>query len=147
MKGEFIDNSKQVLDELQRKTIKALEGIGGFIEGEAKEELNATPMRIDTGLLWNSITHAISGEAPKISSYKGNNPSKYGGTSIPSGRYTGTAPTDPGDKPAVYIGTNVNYAVYVHEGTSRMAPNRFLKNAIEVNKDQIQNRMKEELKS
>ena len=30
---------------------------------------------------------------------------------------------------AVYIGTNVEYALPVHEGTSRMRPNRFLKNA------------------
>lgn len=30
---------------------------------------------------------------------------------------------------AVYIGTDVEYATYVHEGTSRMAPNRFLRDA------------------
>ncbi len=41
------------------------------------------------------------------------------------------------DEKAVYIGTNVEYAVYVHEGTSRMDPNRFLKNAVEKNTDQI----------
>lgn len=33
-----------------------------------------------------------------------------------------------------YIGTNVEYAGYVHEGTGRMTPNRFLKNAIDRNK-------------
>lgn len=32
------------------------------------------------------------------------------------------------------IGTGVEYAIYVHEGTSRMAPNRFLTNAAEKNK-------------
>ena len=31
---------------------------------------------------------------------------------------------------AVYIGTNVDYALYVHDGTSRMKPNRFMKNAL-----------------
>ena len=31
---------------------------------------------------------------------------------------------------AVYIGTNVEYALYVHEGTSKMIPNRFMKNAL-----------------
>lgn len=34
---------------------------------------------------------------------------------------------------AAYIGTNVEYAPYVHEGTRRMAPNRFLRNAVEKN--------------
>jgi len=43
---------------------------------------------------------------------------------------------------AVYIGTNVEYALYVHEGTSKMAPNRFLKNAVERNKEQITNYIK-----
>ena len=32
---------------------------------------------------------------------------------------------------SVAIGTNTEYAVYVHEGTDRMAPNRFLRNALE----------------
>ena len=35
-----------------------------------------------------------------------------------------------GDEKTVYIGSNVEYGVYVHEGTVRMAPNRFLKNAM-----------------
>ena len=35
------------------------------------------------------------------------------------------------------IGTNIEYAMYVHEGTSKMAPNRFLKNALENNADQL----------
>ena len=30
-----------------------------------------------------------------------------------------------------YIGTNVEYALYVHEGTMKMEPNRFLRNAVE----------------
>lgn len=30
-----------------------------------------------------------------------------------------------------YIGTNVEYAIYVHEGKWKMQPNRFLKNAVE----------------
>ncbi len=34
---------------------------------------------------------------------------------------------------AVYIGTNVEYGIYVHEGTVKMKPNRFLKNAVERN--------------
>ena len=34
---------------------------------------------------------------------------------------------------AVYIGTNVEYGIYVHEGTVNMGANRFLKNAVEKN--------------
>lgn len=46
---------------------------------------------------------------------------------------------------AVYVGTNVEYAPYVHEGTRRMAPNRFLKNAVEHNADQIKGWFEENL--
>lgn len=35
-----------------------------------------------------------------------------------------------------YIGTNVEYGIYVHEGTVKMKPNRFLKNAVQKNKDE-----------
>lgn len=37
------------------------------------------------------------------------------------------------DEDAVYIGTNVEYGIYVHEGTVKMTANRFLKNAVEKN--------------
>lgn len=39
---------------------------------------------------------------------------------ISSGRYTG-----------YNIGTNVNYAIYVHEGTSRMQANPFMRRGVE----------------
>ena len=47
---------------------------------------------------------------------------------------------------SVYVGTNVEYAVYVHEGTRRMAANRFLKNAFDRNEDQVRAYIEEELK-
>ena len=46
---------------------------------------------------------------------------------------THTTENKPGEHTAI-ISTNVEYAGYVHEGTTRMAPNRFLKNAIDRNK-------------
>lgn len=52
-----------------------------------------------------------------------------------------------GDEQAVYIGTNVEYAPYVHEGTRRMEPNRFLKNAVVNNTTQIKTYVENELKS
>lgn len=140
MSGEIriVDNSGEVLRELERRVERALEAVGQQAEGDAKLELENSPRRIDTGLLRNSITHAVSGEATAISSYKGDNPSKYGGTEIPTGTYSGTAPNDSKDKQAVYIGTNLDYAPYVHEGArlpngGYMEPNRFLKNAAEKN--------------
>lgn len=44
-----------------------------------------------------------------------------------------------------YVGTNVEYAPYVHEGTRRMTANRFLKNAFEKNMDQIKEKLKQAL--
>lgn len=61
---------------------------------------------VDTGLLRNSITYAISGQAPAKNSYKGKD-----GT---HGSYDGTV-GDP-DELAVYIGTNVEYAEAVEYG-------------------------------
>lgn len=49
------------------------------------------------------------------------------------------------DENAVYVGTNVDYGIYVHEGTRRMAPNRFLKNAVEHNADQLPRYFEEHL--
>lgn len=42
------------------------------------------------------------------------------------------------DDSSVTVGTNVEYAIYVHEGTRKMAPNAFLKNAFDLNMDQVQ---------
>lgn len=95
------DHSKEYLRQVNEALDVALEAVGLHIEGEAKEELENTPRRIDTGNLRNSITHRVI------------------------------------DEPAVVIGTDVEYALYVHEGTSKMAPNRYLKNAVDRNRDQI----------
>lgn len=96
------DHSDEYKRQLLEQLPPALEAIGIHIEGEAKEELENTPRRIDTGNLRNSITHEVSES-----------------------------------ENAVYVGTNVEYALYVHEGTSRMEPNRFLTNAVDRNRDQI----------
>lgn len=102
MEIKIDDHSWEYIKLVDTALVTALESIGIHIEGEAKEELENTPRRIDTGNLRNSITHEVH-QSEKC----------------------------------VVIGTNVNYAHYVHEGTVNMAPNRFLKNAVERNKDQI----------
>lgn len=132
------DNTELFKKEFADRIPQILESIGLHLEGEAKDELENSPRRVDTGNLRNSITHVV----------------------------------DTGEN-AVYIGTDVEYALYVHEGTGKfaaegggrrdpwwyqdengkwhytegMAPNRFLKNAIERNESQIREYIENELKS
>jgi len=124
------DHSKEYLNHVARDLETALTAVGIHIEGEAKEELENSPRRIDTGLLRNSITWALDGEAPAIQSYSSDDGSK-------SGSYSGTADKESGNNRSVTIGSNVEYGEYVHDGTVNMSPNRFLKNAVVRNKDQI----------
>lgn len=72
------DHSSEYLNEVNNSLPAALEAIGIHITGEAMEELENTPRRIDTGNLRNSITHEVVD-----------------------------------DEKAVYVGTNVEYAIYV----------------------------------
>ena len=139
------DHSDEYMRLFDDAVERALLAIGIHLEGEAKEELSNAPERIDTGLLRNSITFALDGEGPAISSYKADNPSRYGESEIPSGSYSGTAAKESGGNRSVIIGTNVEYAQYVHEGTVRMSPNRFLKNALDRNREQINEYLKNEL--
>ena len=138
MKVSIEDNTNAFKEEMAHKVHLVLEAIGDQIEGEAQEELQNDPRRVDTGNLRNSITHIVQDE-----------------------------------EDAVYIGTNVEYGVYVHEGTGiyaeggggrttpwvykdekgdwhvtrGMRPNRFLKNAVEKNEAQISKLIEDELKS
>ena len=107
------DNSDKVAEELRARINKALEICGLTAENYAKKLCT-----VDTGLLRNSITHALSGEPSAISTYsadkaKGNKP-------VQTGEYSGSAPeeSDP-SKMAVYIGTNVEYAPYVELSTGK----------------------------
>lgn len=138
MSVSVTDNSIEFKGAMNDKVLAALEAIGLHLEGEAKDELENDPRRVDTGNLRNSITHAV----------------------------------DADDK-SVLIGTNVEYGIYVHEGTGiyavngdgrqdpwgyedeegnwhithGMKPNRFLKNAVERNEDQIRQYVEQELQS
>lgn len=147
------DKREEAIKAMREAVLAALTAVGGHIEGEAKEELQNAPKRVDTGLLRNSITYALSGQAPKLKMYRadkttaGDKAEDLVEGNVIIGFYTGTAPDDPEDAPAVYIGTNVEYALYVHEGTERMKANRFLKNAIDRNKAQIMGWLEKALKS
>jgi len=49
------------------------------------------------------------------------------------------------EETSVHVGTNVEYGIYVHEGTRKMAANRFLRNALQNNIDQIRQYLQNEL--
>lgn len=51
-----------------------------------------------------------------------------------------------GNEPSVTVGTNVEYAIYVHDGTMRMEPNRFLTNALNNNRTKIKQYVENEIK-
>jgi HK97 gp10 family phage protein len=139
------DNIEQAKQELQQRIRKALTAVGIQTSSLARTELQRSPSRIDTGLLRNSITYALDGEGTAIGSYSADKASRYSGKTPPSQSYSGTTPKEPEGRQAVYIGTGVKYAIYVHEGTDRMAPNRFLKNAVENNQSEIISIIKQEL--
>lgn len=157
---QITDNTDEFKKALEDVTPRILEAIGIHIEGEAKDELENDPRRIDTGLLRNSITHALSGEPAAIKSYHasfGENRNKKTGKRIRAtaksagdvkvGFYSGTAPNDPPNEQAIYIGTNVEYAPYVHDGTQKMTANRFLKKAVERNENKIKKYVENNLKN
>ena len=103
------DNSSLTLSEMRAAVQRGLTACGLHLEGEAAEELENPPRRVDTGRLKGSISSAVDGDT-------------------------------------LYVGTNVEYAGYVHNGTRRMAPNSFLKNAFVHNVDQIKDYLESELK-
>lgn len=117
---EVIDNTDDAMHEMQIKMDRALEAIGQQAEGHAKVYIESMPRRVDTGRLRNSITHTYSHKAGFEHTYKDKNGKSYS-QDIGAGDSVRT----------VFIGTNVEYAVYVHDGTYKMPPNRFLKNAIQ----------------
>ncbi len=106
------------VDKIEKYTeesiLKALEVIGLKAETYAKAKCP-----VDTGLLRNSIAHAVSGRSPKIGRggkiYKASNPGKDGKIHIGIYSRQKKVPNVKGDL-RVYIGTNVEYAPYVEMG-------------------------------
>lgn len=119
MNYRYVDNSKKVLEEFDNALDRALIRIGLSAEGYAKKALT-TQGAVDTGLLRNSITFAVTGENANIGAYKAD---KGDG----SGSYSGSIPSE--KRKAVYIGTNVEYAAYVELGTVRTKAKPYLKPA------------------
>ena len=130
MSVKINDNSKEVSEAIKYALLKGLETCGLLAEGYAKKlapvgtpESTGIPGYIG-GLLRGSITHALSGKQPSISTYQDNAGKRRGS-------YSGTAPEESGaNKSAVYIGTNVEYAPYQELGTIHMKAQPFLKPAV-----------------
>lgn len=137
------DNTGEVLEALDDNMDRTLEALGLQIAGYAALNLERSPRRVDTGLLRNSITYAIAGQRPVKSTYQNNGKDKHGNTvPIVTGNYHGKMPKAIGEK-AVYIGTNVQYSPYVHEGAhlpkgGSMEANRFLRDAVTDNTNEIE---------
>ena len=154
--AKLTDNSPQVLAAIDAAIESGLTIIGGKAEGYAKA---LTP--VDTGLLRNSITYALGGQPPAISSYhaaygsnrvaSGKNAGKrYSATSTKAGavgfgQYQGAAPADEANQRSVYIGTNVEYGPYIEYGTSRMKAQPFITPAMEPHLDEYKAVMASEL--
>ena len=65
MKVDYIDNSKQVLSDLEKGKRNDLTAIGSSAETHAKDNITADDL-IDTGRLRNSISYAVDGESAYI---------------------------------------------------------------------------------
>lgn len=138
----FKDNTAEVKKSVREALEQAAHIIGGMMETNAKKNLtnfmwehktrnikNETfHAAIDTGLLRNSITYAVSGGPASITTYKADT---GGGT----GSYGGTAPEEENGV-RVYIGTNVQYRPYIELGTRSIPAVHFLQDAAENHDEQ-----------
>jgi HK97 gp10 family phage protein len=131
---KMTSHKDEVFDEIDSKIEIALEKIGLRAETHAKEKCT-----VDTGLLRNSLTHALDGESTAITEYQDN-------AGEQKGSYSGNAPKGSSGKRVVYIGTNVEYAPYVEYGTSKQDPQPFLKPAVTDHIDKYKKIVKSTLK-
>jgi phage gpG-like protein len=115
---KVVSNITYVRKATEQSMKKAARMVGGTLAGHAVE---ACP--VDTGLLRNSITFALGGEEPQITTYRSNDTDKNGKKiERKEGSYSEKAPGDDENQITVYVGTNVEYAPYQELG----APNRNL---------------------
>lgn len=138
------DHTEEIQNATEEAVERALEAVGIDVANFA-----ASKCPVDTGLLRNSITYAVSGKEAAISTYhasygsnrtaKGNRRRAYGKNagSVGIGRYSGTIGT--ADEKAVYVGSNVEYAPYVEMGAKggKVPAQPFLKPAFENHKAKI----------
>ena len=130
------DNTREVKEATLKAMQKAARMIGGTVAAHAAE---ACP--VDTGLLRNSITFALGGEAPAFITYHSNSQDKNGNPiEVKEGQYVGNADPDDDGQVTVYVGTNVEYAPYQELGApnANIDPRPFLRPAFENFRDEIE---------
>jgi hypothetical protein len=137
---EYRDNTEEVLNALESAIKRGNEAIGMTAEGHAKKKIKAAGA-VDTGRLRNSITYALAGEETHVKSYKANK----GGKDRETYTYDGTAEGKKGS--GVYIGTNVEYAVFVENGAQGRTPVHFLQDAATGHTDQYKKLMEDSMKN
>ena len=135
MSYRYKDNTKEVLDALEKAKRRGLAAIGLHAEGNAKEDPN---MPVDTGRARNSITYALAGEEAHIKSYTGDHGEE-------GGVYIGAADGKKGE--AVYIGSNVEYFPVIEEGGRNMTARHVLRRAATSHKDEYKRLMEESMKN
>ena len=122
----IIDNSNEVRDKLERAVERAMISCGIVAEGYAK-----MICPVDTGRLRGSIVYVTS---TKHSS--GDSPAE-------APDYT---PRGTPEKGEVYIGTNVEYAIYVELGTIGRQAKSFLRPAVENHINEYKRLIEDELR-
>ncbi|MBO7283825.1 MAG: HK97 gp10 family phage protein [Bacteroidales bacterium] len=118
---EIINHSDEVKQAMNDALVKALTKIGITVEGSAKDILSSRQM-----------PHKDGTSHPNVE----------------TGRLLGSIvyDVDEGDL-SVTIGSNLEYSPYIHEGTQHTPPNRFLKDAVQMNKDVINEIIERNLKN
>ena len=123
------NNSQLVLEEFEKAVERALYAIGvKAVEGsvDAISGKYDTAPAVDTGRLRASISFITPTQ-------KGDS-----GQPKPANAQSGDELTGTSEKNTVVVGSNVEYAEYVHNGTSKMAGRPFLREGIDKTKDQMQ---------
>lgn len=137
MSYTYKDNTKEVLEALEKAKIRGFEAIGLQAEGHAKDEMTEKDI-IDTGRARNSITYALAGEEAHIKSYSGDN-GEEGGT------YSGKAEGKKGE--GVYIGSGVDYFKYIELGGANMYPHHILQHTASNHTDEYKKLMEDSMKN
>ena len=123
------DNSKLVLEDLGEAMERALYAIGvKAVEGSVDAISGRYDIKpaVDTGRLRASISFITPTQ-------KGDS-----GQPKPANAQAGDDLTGTAEQNTVVVGSNVEYAEHVHNGTSRMAGRPFLREGIDKTKDQMQ---------
>ena len=129
------DNTKEVLEALEKAKIRGLTAIGMEAEGFAKEDPN---MPVDTGLARNSITFALAGEEAHTKEYKADKGEE-------KGSYSGKDEGKKGE--AVYLGSNVEYFPMIENGSRTINARHILRNAASGHADRYKELMEDSMKN